>query len=142
MLGNLLFVALLGAFSLALVNVWIASGHFPWDQLYGTAALALLVAGVGLALVLVVLAIIDYPDRRRMKVAEAKRLSIESRFPGARVTALSSGNWLVTDRSTGRTRFELTASGDPARQVDPAAGLRVAAEQSSETGSERASPAP
>jgi hypothetical protein len=42
----------------------------------------------------------------------ARRLkSIEDRYPGARVTALSGGRWLVTEIATGRTYCELDSDG-------------------------------
>ncbi|ASW03900.1 hypothetical protein [Paraburkholderia aromaticivorans] len=43
--------------------------------------------------------------------AERRRISIEARYPRTRVTALSSGNWLVTDLDTGKTRCELERDG-------------------------------
>ncbi|MFC0698079.1 hypothetical protein [Paraburkholderia humisilvae] len=52
--------------------------------------------------------------------AERRRVSIEARYPRTRVTSLSSGNWLVTDLDTGKTRCELERDGVTVADRKPA----------------------
>ncbi|CAE6823648.1 hypothetical protein R70006_06328 [Paraburkholderia domus] len=47
----------------------------------------------------------------RARKRERIRVEIESRYPDARVDDLSSGNWLITERASGHTRFELAPDG-------------------------------
>jgi len=67
----------------------------------GGVVLAAIVAGVMGALVSA------FSARKRARI----RAQIESRYPDARVDELSTGNWLITDRASGHTRFELAPDG-------------------------------
>lgn len=80
----------------------------PWafaaKLLLGIAAVCLILAGIG--------GLMAVRGRAGRKREEQQKRVLESRFPAARVTQLSNGNWLITDVPTGRTRCELTANGD------------------------------
>jgi hypothetical protein len=75
---------------------------------WSTAALTL----GGLFLVtLVASAIGALASALRARKRERIRSEIESRYPDARVDDLSTGNWLIADRASGQTRFELAPDG-------------------------------
>lgn len=66
-----------------------------------------------LVLIAILLAHRERVVEKRRNEASAKRelttLELESRYPEARVTLLSSGNWLLTDIASGRTIREVTS---------------------------------
>lgn len=49
----------------------------------------------------------EWKLRKRARI----RVELETRFPGAWVSDLSTGRWLITDRATGRAKCELTSDG-------------------------------
>jgi hypothetical protein len=109
---NVITLSIIGALAAGIgARQYETSGH-SWPQ-------ALLAATAALAAALVVLMLIAFligmlheaitfakgrPNMRR-------RERIEARFPGARVTLLSGGKWLVTDIATGRTLCEIGHDG-------------------------------
>ncbi|CAE6795798.1 hypothetical protein R70006_05068 [Paraburkholderia domus] len=91
-----------------LVVVFLLASAIARFSSWSTAALTLgglfLMAMVASGIIGIVSAL---SARRRARL----RAAIESRYPDARVADLPSGNWLVTDRASGHTRFELAPDG-------------------------------
>ncbi|WP_176060052.1 hypothetical protein [Paraburkholderia sp. BCC1876] len=61
---------------------------------------------VAVGLCLLVLAVVNWRLRRKSDMTRAnvedERMGVQARHPGCHVTLLRSGQWFLTDRSTGR----------------------------------------
>lgn len=105
MLGEIALWGLLEA--IATFGFATYMGHSAKSALEITAALL-----VGPVVLFLLIGIMARPVVTFMAIrAEQRRIEIEARYPRTRVTALSSGKWLVTDLDTGKTRCELERDG-------------------------------
>ncbi|MEW6343006.1 MAG: hypothetical protein AB1704_20285 [Pseudomonadota bacterium] len=89
-----------------------ADGHTSWPvAAWQAIAVAIAALAVIFAPTFVIALIAGVPLYIAKRKQNRMRVGIEQRFPGTRATYLKSGNWLLTEQSTGHTRCELERDG-------------------------------